>query len=74
MRESRRARHSIPTWYSGTRFRSKLEAEWARAFDAIDLEWLYEPEGWLFGEDFYLPDFFLPRSGQYVEVPRAGCK
>jgi hypothetical protein len=61
-------RRSIATRYKGILFRSKLEADWARAFDALGVEWQYEVEGRYFGDVFYLPDFYLPRSHQYVEV------
>lgn len=61
-------RLSIPTRYLGTRFRSKLEADWARAFDALGIPWRYEHEGRYFGDVFYLPDFWLPACEQYVEV------
>lgn len=61
-------RRSIPTVYKKIRFRSKLEADWARAFDEHGVEWSYEREGHYFGRTFYLPDFILPRSRQYVEV------
>lgn len=62
------ARRSIRTRYKNILFRSKLEADWARAFDVMGLEWKYENEGRYFGDVFYLPDFYLPRSRQYVEV------
>ncbi len=61
-------RRSIPTIYKNIRFRSKLEADWARAFDALGVEWKYESEGHYFGDVFYLPDFYLPQSRQYIEV------
>lgn len=61
-------RRSIPTRYNDILFRSKLEADWARAFDALGIEWQYELEGRYFGQQFYLPDFFLPRSRQFIEV------
>src|SRR5690242_11919488 len=61
-------RRSIQTRYAGIVFRSKLEADWARAFDALGVEWQYEHEGRYFGDVFYLPDFWLPRSRQFVEV------
>ena len=60
--------HAIPTRYRGILFRSKLEADWARTFDALGLTWEYEREGEYFGDQFYLPDFWLPRARQYVEV------
>lgn len=61
-------RRSIPTEYNGTRFRSKLEADYARAFDALGIVWEYEKVGQYFGDQFYLVDFWLPKSRQYVEV------
>ena len=51
---------AIETQYKGYRFRSRLEARWAVVFDALDLEWVYEPEGYdLGGGVKYLPDFSL---------------
>jgi hypothetical protein len=61
-------RRAIPTIYNGTHFRSKLEADWARSFDTLGIEWEYEKVGQYFGNTFYYPDFFLPKSRQYVEV------
>lgn len=61
-------RFSIPTRYNGTLYRSKLEADWARTFDKLGVQVKYEHEGHYFGEVFYLPDFYLPATGQFVEV------
>lgn len=61
-------RPSIPTIYKGTRFRSKLEADWARCFDAHGVVWRYEDHGVYCGETFVCPDFWLPKAGQYFEV------
>lgn len=61
-------RRSIPTRYGKALFRSKLEADWARAFDALGIQWRYEPEGRYFGDVFYLLDFHLPQVDQWVEV------
>lgn len=61
-------RPSIPTEYNGQLFRSKLEASWAIAFDTLGVRWEYEPRGHYFGRQFYLPDFWLPASRQYLEV------
>ena len=66
---------AIETAYKGYRFRSRLEARWAVFFDALGLEWQYEPEGFEFeGGVRYLPDFYLPKfdSGVYVEVKPEG--
>jgi hypothetical protein len=88
---------AIETKYAGIRFRSRLEARWAVFFDALDIEWVYEPEGfeitsfsWEYPEPYrslakpgyrlpagvepiqqkwwYLPDFYLPAFGCWVEV------
>ena len=50
---------AIPTYYKGYCFRSKLEARWAVAFDAMGVTWLYEPEGYQLSDCMYLPDFLL---------------
>ena len=61
----------IETTYRGYLFRSRLEARWAVFFDALGIEWEYEPEGFVLPDgERYLPDFFLPTfdGGMYVEV------
>lgn len=60
----------IETIYNGYRFRSRLEARWAVFFDALELDYQYEPEGYDLGENlYYLPDFliraFLPHIAEY---------
>ena len=59
---------AIETKYAGCRFRSRLEARWAVFFNAMGIAWEYEPEGFVVNERPYLPDFFLPESGTWVEV------
>jgi hypothetical protein len=59
---------AIPTSYAGCRFRSRLEARWAVFFDAMGIEWRYEPEGFRIGRRNYLPDFLLPGTGTWIEV------
>lgn len=51
----------IETTYNQTRFRSRLEARWARLFDALGVEWAYEHEGYETPHGRYLPDFWLPQ-------------
>lgn len=66
---------AIETRYAGCRFRSRLEARWAVFFDAMDIQWEYEPEGfWLSSGTGYLPDFRLPTfgGGMFVEVKPPG--
>lgn len=60
---------AIETRYAGSRFRSRLEARWAVFFDALEIRWLYEPEGYRLSDgSCYLPDFYLPDLGTWVEV------
>ena len=58
--------HGIPTEYNALRFRSRLEATWARFFDAMEWPWKYEP----FDYEGYIPDFVLlmPHGNILVEV------
>lgn len=64
---------AIETSYKGYRFRSRLEAKWAVFFDALGVKWDYEPEGFEFGGGVrYLPDFWLPGLGIWVEVKPPG--
>lgn len=60
---------AIETRYRGFNFRSRLEARTAVAFDEMGVEFVYEPEGYdLDGCGKYLPDFWLPNPGCFVEV------
>jgi len=59
----------IETIYHGYRFRSRLEARWAVLFDALGIKYEYEKEGFDLGKlGYYLPDFYLPATGWFVEV------
>lgn len=60
---------AIETKYKGYRFRSRLEARWAVFFDALGLQWEYEPQGFDLGfGELYLPDFWLPDLGAWIEI------
>lgn len=62
----------IPTYYNGYRFRSRLEARVAVFHDALNANYNYELEGYCMSNGmYYLPDFYLPDLGYYVEVK--GC-
>jgi len=61
----------IETQYKGYRFRSRLEARWAVFFDALEIRWEYEPEGFDLGKaGWYLPDFWLPDYDCWFEIKR----
>ena len=60
---------AIRTMYAGIEFRSGLEARYAKFFDTVGIKWIYEPEGYQLSNGVcYLPDFYLPDSGQFFEV------
>ena len=60
---------AIETKYKGYRFRSRLEARWAVFFDALNIKWEYELEGFNLGDlGYYLPDFWLSDFRVYAEV------
>lgn len=63
----------IETHYAGHRFRSRLEARWAVFFDALNIKWRYEPQGFMIPRQdgtrtAYLPDFLLTECGTWVEI------
>lgn len=64
---------AIETSYAGHLFRSRLEARWAVAFDALGERWQYEPQGYTIKmpvgpAERYLPDFYLPDRRVWAEV------
>lgn len=60
---------AIAVTYSGVRFRSTLEGDWATNLDRLHLRWQYEPEGLVLpGGAGYRCDFYLPRLDTYLEV------
>lgn len=65
---------AIRMTYKGIKFRSKLEAQWAKFFDSYGIKWCYEPEGFKFSDGTtYLPDFYLPESKSFFEVKGFMC-
>jgi hypothetical protein len=52
---------AIRTTYQGVQFDSKLESQWARFYDALDMPWQYEKAKVELAPDLrYIPDFWLP--------------
>lgn len=63
---------AIETHYKGYRFRSRLEARWAVFFDALEIQWDYEAEGYDLGSiGLYLPDFWMSKIEMWTEIKRA---
>jgi hypothetical protein len=66
---------AIQTRYADYLFRSRLEARWAVFFDAMKLDWRYEPEGYILPNgERYLPDFKinLRKGPLWAEVKPEG--
>lgn len=59
---------AAPTLYRDIRFASKLETQWARFFDLLDVPWEYEKEQVNLGTFRYTPDFWLPHHAAWVET------
>jgi hypothetical protein len=48
--------------------RSHTELLWAKVFDAADIQYLHEPGLFDTPHGWYLPDFYMPNIGAYVEI------
>lgn len=60
---------ALKTEYNGIIYRSQTEARWAVFFDALGLQFTYEPETIrLSSGACYLPDFFIQDFDAYFEV------
>jgi hypothetical protein len=60
---------AIPTVFQGCTYRSRLEARWAAAFDALGIAVTYEEEGYQSDSgDNYLPDFAINGSKDVVSI------
>lgn len=54
--------------YAGYEMRSHSETIWAKFMDALRVRWIYEPQVMETRHGWYLPDFYLPACGMYLEV------
>jgi len=61
---------AIETVYKDYNFRSRGEARWAVFFDAMNIKWQYETEGYDLGRNYgwYLPDFYLSQLKCWIEI------
>lgn len=64
----------MKTQYKQMTFRSRLESHWAFLFDTMGLIYVYEPQGYAFGDATYLPDFFIPEWNVFVEIKPQGYR
>ncbi|MFJ9714009.1 hypothetical protein [Streptomyces sp. NPDC101234] len=64
---------AVPTRYGDITFRSRLEADWAATLDGNGIRWEYEPETiTLPSGTLYVPDFWLPELGTWIQVKGPG--
>jgi hypothetical protein len=68
MSESNQIFKAIETRYHGYKFRSRLEARWAVFLDELQVDYRYEPQGYVLEETPYLPDFYLPQLSCFLEI------
>lgn len=57
--------------HRGYHMRSHSETRWAEIMDALAIRWTYEPRLIRTRHGWYLPDFYLPASGLFIEVKGA---
>lgn len=73
MTDYRSSFDAVPRRYAGVNFRSTLEADWASTLDDAGVLWEYEPTTvTLPSGATYIPDFFLPEIGTWIEVKGPG--
>lgn len=70
MARRKRLIKAIPTEYASVRFRSRLEAQWARLFDILEWPWTYEPD---LQAGFVIPDFLLSFARPLVLECKPAC-
>jgi hypothetical protein len=64
-----RGAHALKTEYRGVTYRSQTEARWAVFFDALGVQFSYEPETISLSSGArYIPDFFIKDFNAYFEV------
>lgn len=67
MQRDQRSRQTI-FCHGGYEMRSHSETRWASIMDVLGVRWLYEPRVIDTRHGWYLPDFYLPACGVFVEV------
>ena len=54
--------------YSNIFFRSSWEAKYAKWLDVQKIDWKYESKTFDLGDWTYTPDFYLPKTNEYIEI------
>lgn len=67
--KSRGAAHGKRELYKGQYFRSTYETRFARVLDEHNINWQYEPRGWVVqNKKAYVPDFYINDYDLWVEI------
>jgi len=56
------------TKYKGINMRSSWETKYAKYLDSKGIKWLYESKTFKVGSSNYTPDFYLPKTNEYIEI------
>lgn len=54
--------------YKNIWFRSSYEYKYAKYLDKNHIKWLYEPKTFKVDNYTYTPDFYLPKTEEYIEI------
>jgi len=67
-RFSKPSPHSKGDYYKNIWMRSSYEIAYAKYLDKNNIKWQYEPKRFYFEDCSYLPDFYLPKTNEYIEI------
>lgn len=63
-----KAHHGKGSYYKNIWMRSSYEIAYAKYLDKGNIKWDYEPKAFDLGETTYRPDFYLPKTNEYIEI------
>lgn len=56
------------SYYKNIWLRSSYELAYAKYLDNLNIKWIYEPIAFNLGNTTYRPDFYLPKTNEYIEI------
>jgi hypothetical protein len=60
--------HSKGSYYKSIWMRSTWEIKYAKYLDKNKIKWQYEQQTFDLGDSTYTPDFYLPKTDEYIEI------
>jgi len=60
--------HGRGSYYKNVWMRSGYEIKYAKYLDKKGIKWLYESKTFDLGDTTYTPDFYLPKTKEYIEI------